>query len=199
MLATCYNFHTCLYATFTDLICSQNLHILPCRVRTRLSYGRFLALLQEREHSCLINATATIGRCNAFQGSACIHLRQHMRAAVPWLGNFHTPLLRKWVWEGPYPLPNPRRAEREAREDAAALRARADAAAGLRAAAAAAEDRERAARDQAQALAQVPALFHTFGRVYDPGSGACLRTAGDQAQALVQVPALCRAGSGCMV
>lgn len=56
-----------------------------------------------------------------------------------------------------------RRAEREAREDATALRARADAATDLRAAAAAAEDRERAARDQAQALAQVPALCRRIG------------------------------------
>ncbi|KAK9830576.1 hypothetical protein WJX81_000359 [Elliptochloris bilobata] len=45
--------------------------------------------------------------------------------------------------------------EREAREEAAALRARADAAGDLAAAAALAEDRERAAKDQAHALAQV--------------------------------------------
>ena len=47
------------------------------------------------------------------------------------------------------------RTERDAREEAARLCARAEAAGDLSAAAALAEDRERAARDQAQALAQV--------------------------------------------
>ncbi len=45
-------------------------------------------------------------------------------------------------------------AEREAREEASSLRARAEAAGELAAAVATAEDREAAARDQAQALAQ---------------------------------------------
>lgn len=74
------------------------------------------------------------------------------------------------------------RAEREAREDAAALRARADAASDLRAAAAAAEDRERAARDQAQALAQVPALCRAGNRIYVLGSAHGPYTLGPRAR-----------------